>query len=138
MPDPATAYDYDKLAKPAPKPSLPIPKVFIGLNALVAGIYTTGVLSSIYAGALFPEARQTAITLAPVINGVATVMSAAVVDPTVANITDQALRGERSEEDVKRMVNYLSVSRVVGTVIAQAIFLPAAYLINLIAVALVG
>jgi hypothetical protein len=120
------------------QPSLPIPKGFLVLNGLVSGIYTTGVLSSVFAGALFPEVRMTATYLSPVVNGVATVLAAAVVDPTAAAITDQALRGERSEDDVKRMTIYLSISRVVGTVLAQLIFLPAAYIVMKVAIILYG
>ena len=133
----------NQLPLPAPEvsgsgPNLPIPKTFLVLNALVAGLYTTGVLSAVFAGALQPDVRQTAITLSPLINGIATVLAAAAVDPTAAAITDQALNGERSEEDVKRMTTYLAVSRVVGTVIAQAIFLPAAYVVKNAAVVLCG
>ena len=111
-------------------PRLPIPKTFLALNALVAGLYTTGVLSAVFAGALNPETRQTAITLSPLINGFATVLAAAVVDPTAASITDQALNEERHADDVKRMTFYLSASRLTGTVLAQALFLPAAYLVK--------
>ena len=113
-----------------PAKSLPIPKTFLILNALVAGLYTTGVLSAVFAGALNPETRQTAITLSPLINGFATVLLAAVVDPTAASITDQAMNGERDGEDVKRMAFYLSGSRIAGTVLAQALFLPAAYVVK--------
>lgn len=110
-----------------------IPKTFIVLNFFVTGIYTTGVLSALYAGALFPDFRAAAATLSAVVNGVATILSATVVDPTAAVITDQALRGERSEEDVKQMAIYLSISRFLGTGFAQVIFVPSALLIRFMA-----
>ncbi|MDD3654287.1 MAG: lipid II flippase Amj family protein [Desulfotomaculaceae bacterium] len=113
-----------------------IPKKFLFFNVIVTGIYTTGVLSAIYAGALFPEFRSTATLLSSVVNGIATILSATVVDPTAAAITDGALRGERSEQDVKRMVLYLSLTRFLGTVLAQFIFLPSAYFIKYVAVLL--
>lgn len=110
-----------------------LPKTFLVLNIVVTGIYTTGVLSALYAMALFPDLRATAALLSPIINGVATVLSATVVDPTAATITDQALNGERSEEDVKQMALYLSVTRFLGTIFAQLLFLPSAYLIRYVA-----
>lgn len=113
-----------------------IPKKFLFLNIIVTGIYTTGVLSSLYAGALFPQFRSTAALLSAVVNGIATVLSATVVDPTAAAITDEAFRGERSEQDVKQMVLYLSLTRFLGTVLAQLIFIPAAYFIKYVAVLL--
>ncbi|BAF60709.1 hypothetical protein PTH_2528 [Pelotomaculum thermopropionicum SI] len=107
-----------------------IPKLFLILNLVVTGIYTTGVLSAIYAGALFPSFRTTASTLTSVVNGIATILAATVVEPTAAAITDQALRGERSEDDVKQMALYLTVTRLLGTVLAQLIFVPSAYLVK--------
>ena len=64
------------------------------------------------------------------VNGVATILSATVVEPTAAAITDQAMRGERGEEDVKQMVIYLALTRILGTALAQLIFVPAAYLVK--------
>ncbi|OPX81144.1 MAG: hypothetical protein A4E52_02248 [Pelotomaculum sp. PtaB.Bin013] len=110
-----------------------LPRTFLVLNIIVTGVYTTGVLSSLYAGALFPDFRSTAALLSAVINGIATVLAATVVDPTAASITDQAIRGERSEDDVKQMALYLSVTRFLGTIFAQAIFLPSAYFIKYVA-----
>lgn len=112
---------------------LAIPKTFLFLNFFVTGIYTTGVLSSLFAGALFPDFRAAAATLSAVVNGLATILAATVVDPTAANITDQALRGERSEDDVKQMALYLTITRLLGTVFAQLIFVPSAYFVKYIA-----
>lgn len=119
--------------KIATKKKMAIPKTFLFLNIIVTGVYTTGVLSAIYAGALFPGFRSTATLLSAVVNGVATILSATVVEPTAAAITDQALREERGDEDVKQMVLYLTLTRVLGTVFAQVIFLPSAYLVKYVA-----
>jgi len=110
-----------------------LPKTFLVLNIIVTGVYTTGVLSALYAGALFPDYRSTAALLSAVVNGIATVLAATVVDPTAASITDQAIRGERSEEDVKQMALYLAITRLLGTVFAQVIFLPSANFIKYVA-----
>ncbi|NQS75105.1 MAG: DUF2837 family protein [Peptococcaceae bacterium] len=119
-----------KSFKITPKRKVAIPKTFLFLNIIVTGVYTTGVLSAIYAGALFPNFRSTAALLSAVVNGVATILAATVVEPTAAAITDQALQGERSDEDVKQMVIYLSLTRILGTALAQLIFVPAAYLVK--------
>ncbi len=119
--------------KIASKRKMAIPKTFLFLNIIVTGVYTTGVLSAIYAGALFPGFRSTATLLSAVVNGVATILAATVVEPTAAAITDQAIREDRGEEDVKQMVLYLTLTRIVGTVFAQLIFLPSAYLVKYVA-----
>ncbi|WP_031515523.1 lipid II flippase Amj family protein [Desulfofalx alkaliphila] len=110
-----------------------LPKTFLWMNFFANAIFTTSVLSAMYAGALFPEFRATSVVLSGVVNGFATLMFVMVVDPTAAMITDQALRGERDEYDVKQMSFYLALTRLGGTVLAQAIFVPAALLIQYVA-----
>lgn len=112
---------------------LTIPRKFLVLNIIVTGVYTTSVLSSLYAGALFPEFRATATLLSGIVNGIATILFATVVDPTAAGITDQALREERPQQDVQQMSFYLAVTRLVGTLLAQLFFVPAAYVIKYVA-----
>jgi hypothetical protein len=115
------------------KKKMAIPKTFLFLNIIVTGVYTTGVLSAIYAGALFPGFRSTATLLSAVVNGIATILSATVVEPTAAAITDRALQENRGEEEVKQMVLYLTLTRILGTVLAQLIFLPAAHFVKYVA-----
>ncbi|WP_003543225.1 lipid II flippase Amj family protein [Desulfotomaculum nigrificans] len=112
---------------------LTIPRKFLVLNVFVTGIYTTAVLSSLYAGALFPEFRATATLLSGIINGIATILFATVVDPTAAGLTDQALRQERPEKDIKQMSFYLALTRLTGTLLAQIFFVPAAWIIKYVA-----
>jgi hypothetical protein len=111
-----------------------LPVLFLAANILVTGIFTTGVLSALFAGALYPGYRASATMLASLVNGVAQVLFATVVDPAAARITDQALRGERDEAQVGKMALYLAGTRLLGTILAQAIFVPAAYLIRFVAV----
>lgn len=104
-----------------------MPKSFLWLNLGVVSIYAIGVLSSLFAGALVPEFRITASQLSAIVNGVATILLVTLVDPTCAYITDQAVRGKRRESDVRTMVFYIILGRIVGTlVLSQLIFLPAA------------
>ena len=110
-----------------------IPKAFLFFNIFITGFYTVGILSSLYAGALYPQFRSTAAFLAGVVNGVAAILMATIVDPTAARLTDQALRGARPEKDVRQMTFYLAATRLVGTVFAQALLIPAAYVIKYVA-----
>ena len=110
-----------------------IPKKFLILNIFITGIFTTSVLSSLYACALYPEFRTTASMLSGIINGIATILFATVVDPTAAGLTDQALRGERPAADIKQMSFYLALTRFLGTILAQLFFVPAAWIIKYVA-----
>ncbi|NHM28287.1 DUF2837 family protein [Desulfofundulus sp. TPOSR] len=112
---------------------LNIPRHFLVANILITGIWTTGVLSALYAGALIPQFRSTATLTSGIVNGVAAVLAATVVDPTAAMITDQAMRGVRPEEDVKQMAVFLALTRLAGTLLAQALFVPGALVIRFVA-----
>jgi hypothetical protein len=102
-----------------------IPKSFLIINVAVTSIYTIGVLCSLLAGAYLPEFRATAIQLSGIVNGMATVMFSLFVDPSGARITDQAVHNKRSEDDVRSVVFYLQVGKMVGTLfIAQLLFKP--------------
>lgn len=104
-----------------------MPQGFLWTNLIVVSVYAIGVLSSLYAGALVPEFRITASQLSAIVNGIATILLVTLVDPTCAFITDQAIRGKRKEADVRTMVFYIIIGRVVGTLIlSQLLFLPAA------------
>ena len=104
-----------------------MPSTFLWINLVIVSIYSIGVLSSLYAGALVPEFRITASQLSAIVNGIATILLVTLVDPTCAYITDRAIRGSRSEADVRAMVFYIIAGRVVGTLIlSQLLFLPSA------------
>ncbi|KFD41180.1 hypothetical protein DK28_0211640 [Peptococcaceae bacterium SCADC1_2_3] len=112
---------------------LRIPRYFLLANILITGIWTIGVLSALYAGALLPQFRSTATLTSGIVNGVAAILAATVVDPTAAMITDQAVRGAREEADVRQMAIYLALTRFAGTLLAQFFFLPAASIIRWVA-----
>ncbi len=100
-----------------------IPKQFLILNLFVTSIYTIGVLCSLLAGAYLPEFRATAIQLSGIVNGLATIMLTLFVDPTGARITDQAIHKSRPESDVKSVVFFLQLTKLIGTLIIAQIFL---------------
>lgn len=110
-----------------------IPKKFFFLQLFITGFYTIGVLSSLYAGTIMPQYRITASQLSGIINGIATVLFMIFVDPSIAVITDQALRNMRPQRDVRNIVIMLSLARLVGTILAQLLIVPCAYLVAIVA-----
>lgn len=104
-------------------------KLFV-INILVVGIWTTGVLSSLYAGALTPAYRTTATELSGIVNLIAVFLDTFLVDPVTAVVTDNALRGRRPESEILHLTFWLILSRLLGTLFAQLLFLPAVQLIK--------
>lgn len=115
-----------------------VPRRIVVLNTFVTGIWTIGVLAALYAGFLDHEHVRTTTTMSGIINGVATLLGVLLIDPHVASITDEAARGIRSDEDVQSLSMYLAFSRIAGTILAQALFVPAADFIVFIARLLEG
>jgi len=103
-------------------------KLLIG-NVAVTSMYAVGVVSSFYASVIDLDARTTATGLSGLVNGIGTVAFSFFVDPTTAYITDQAVKGERSPNEVRTMVFWLSATAIIGWILSQIILLPGAYLI---------
>jgi len=101
-------------------------------NCLAQAILAVGVFAAIYAGYLNPEYRVTASQLSAVINGLATILLFAFIDPHLSVITDDAVEGKISEAAFRRVIVWISLSRLAGTVLAQALFLPAAQAVAVI------
>jgi hypothetical protein len=102
-----------------------LPKGFLIINMVVTSVYTIGVLCALLAGANLPEFRSTAIQLSGIVNGIATILFTMFVDPAGARITDQAVNGIRPESDVKSVVFFLQMGRLVGTlVLSQLLLVP--------------
>jgi hypothetical protein len=102
-----------------------IPHSFLYLNVIMVSIYAIGVLASLYAGAQIPDYRATAANLSGIVNGMATILLAIMVDPTGAHIVDQVVRGKRPESDARSMVFFLISGRVIGTLLlSQLLFWP--------------
>ncbi len=108
---------------------LRLPRYFLLLNIIVTGVYTVGISSTMYASALAPDLARTATTLSGVVNGVGTLLLVLLIDPVSALITDQALRGNRPVAQVSHIVIWQVAGRFSGTLLAQALFSPAALLV---------
>lgn len=102
-------------------------------NVLAQALITVGVLASLYAGYLNPEFRVTASQLSAVINGFATILLFALIDPQLSVMTDDVVEGRVSEALFRRTIAWVSLSRLAGTLIAQALFMPSAAAIAWIA-----
>jgi hypothetical protein len=107
-------------------------RIFI-MNMVAVAILTIGVLSAVYASYLNPEYRTTASNLSAFINGFATIIMFVFIDPHLSTMTDDVTLGKCSESAFRKYVVYMTAARVLGTFLAQALFLPGAKLLAWIA-----
>jgi Alternate to MurJ len=110
-----------------------LPKRMLIFNIVVTAVYAIGVQASYFASILDVDSARTALGLSGIINGIGTIAFTLFVDPTSSMITDQAIHGKRSIEDVKAMVFYLSLTAIIGTIVSQLIFYPSAVAITEVA-----
>lgn len=103
-------------------------KVFL-MNVVAVAIFTVGVLSSLYAGYLNPDLRTTSSTLSSVINGIATILMYVFIDPYLSIMTDEVVLGKCKESVFRKYIVYMVLARIIGTLVAQFIFIPAARVI---------
>jgi Alternate to MurJ len=98
-------------------------------NVIAIALWTVGVFAALYAGYMHPQFRLTASSLSAIINGVATVLMFAFIDPHLSMLTDDVVEGKTSEASFRRAIVWLVGTRVLGTLLAQPLLLPAAALI---------
>jgi hypothetical protein len=126
IPSPANVVERGRLRAP-------IATGVMVINTLATSVWTVGVFAALYAGYLAPEFRVTASNLSGVINGVATILLFAVVDPFLAMLTDDVVAGRNDEPMFRRAVVWMLGSRLAGTALAQLLLLPAAHAIAALA-----
>jgi hypothetical protein len=102
----------------------PFPRRLLVLSSLTTAAFTVSNFGALYASALVPEAARTAVSLAPVLTGSAVFVNTFVIAPLVALVTDQATRGERPLEDVTYLTVWQVGTRLLGTLLAQALLWP--------------
>jgi hypothetical protein len=110
-----------------------VPKRLLFFNTVVMCVYAIGVQASYLASVLDPLVVRTAVGLSGIINGVGTIAFTLFVDPTSSMITDQAIHGKRTVQEVRSMVFYLSLTAIIGSLLSQAILYPAAVVIEVVA-----
>lgn len=107
-----------------------MPKRLVVLHVLVTAIYTIGVLAALLASTLTTEHAIAASQSSGLINGIATILLTVLIDPAIGLITDKVLKGEKGIASLNKVFGLLMVSRLMGTVLAQVLLLPAAYWIK--------
>lgn len=107
-------------------------KVFL-MNVVAVAIISIGVLSSLYAGYMNPEFRSTASNLSAIINGLATILMFIFIDPFLSVMTDDVVLGKTRESTFRKYIVYMVIARIIGTIVAQFLFIPSAKLIALTA-----
>ena len=103
-----------------------LPLSVVALNTAAMAVWSVGVFAALYAGYLRPELRVTASQMSAVVNGIATILMFAFIDPYLSLMTDDVAAGKVGESYFRRSVVWLTGSRLVGTVLAQVILVPAA------------
>jgi hypothetical protein len=129
--DPRVMGDLVKELRPrrfrfADFPLSAVPKNLLIANTVLFAFYATGVVAAYDASVIDLDARTTASGLSGLVNGVGTIAFSLFVDPTTALIVDKTVHGERPPQDVAAMIFWLVVTAFLGSLLAQAILVPAA------------
>ena len=103
-----------------------IPKRLFLINMVVTSIYTIGVLSALYAALLTPERASTAIMASGLINGIATILLVVFVDPKISVMADDVINKRGDYLKLKNVSLMMVSSRLLGTLLAQLLFIPGA------------
>ncbi|MGE6203022.1 lipid II flippase Amj family protein [Alkalihalobacillus sp. R86527] len=103
-----------------------IPKRLFLINMVVTAIYTIGVLSALYAALLAPERSSTAIMASGLINGIATILLVVFVDPKISVMADDVINKRGDYSKLKNVSLMMVTSRLLGTLLAQILFIPGA------------
>ncbi|WP_319004427.1 lipid II flippase Amj family protein [Halobacillus litoralis] len=96
------------------------------INMVVTAIYTIGVLSALYAALLAPDRASTAIMASGLINGIATILLVVFVDPKISVMADDVINKRGDYIKLKHVSLMMVFSRLMGTLLAQLLFLPGA------------
>lgn len=103
-----------------------IPYKLFFINLIVSSIYTIGVLSALYASVLAPERPGSTSMASGLINGLATILLALLIDPKISVLTDDVVNNRGSYAKLKGISMMMVSSKLFGTILAQALFIPGA------------
>ncbi|MGC8734523.1 MAG: lipid II flippase family protein [bacterium] len=109
-----------------------VPKIIIFSSFFVSAFWTTGVLSAMYASVLVPEYARTATILSGIVNGIATILFTIFLDPIIAHITDKVYNKQKDIKFLYNSIFLMLVFTFLGTILAQFVLKPGAYLIAII------
>ncbi|RIW37372.1 DUF2837 family protein [Bacillus salacetis] len=99
-----------------------IPIRLFCVNMVITAIYTIGVLASLYAALLVPDRSNTAVMASGLINGIATILLVIFIDPKLSVIADDVVNKRGSYSKLKNMSLMMVTSRLLGTLLAQLLF----------------
>ncbi len=117
-----------RLAKVIASRRSPFPLSFLISNILVIALFTVANYSSLYASVLVPEGARTASSLAPLFTGIGVILNYIWIDPLAAQVSDSCMRGERPLYDVTYITIWQIGARFIGTLLAQLLLLPLAWM----------
>lgn len=100
-----------------------IPIKLFCVNMVITSIYTIGVLSALYASLLAPERASTATMASGLINGIATILLVILIDPKISVLADDVANERGSYNKLKSMSLMMVTSRLLGTLLAQLLFI---------------
>jgi hypothetical protein len=108
-----------------------LPYQFLIYNIFVTCFYSIGVMSTVLAASVDHSVAGTAILLSGIVNGIATMTLFIIVDPPAAVVVENCISGTRPVAHAKIMNLALTVTRLLGCLLALAL-LPwmAAYVLN--------
>ena len=106
-----------------------VPIRAIVLNIVVTALWTVGVFAALFAGNLNHDLGVTSSQLSAIINGVATILMFVFIDPDLSIMTDDVVEGRMGQPVFRRAIIWLIGSRLAGTLLAQILLLPSAWLI---------
>lgn len=110
-----------------------LPLGMAALYTLAVSLLTVGMFSPIYAGHFNPQFRVTANNMSLLINGAATFVLLLVTDPFLGVLTDDVIEGKLPESVFRKQIIAFVLAQVLGTVVAQALFVPSARVIAALA-----
>ncbi|WP_042457248.1 lipid II flippase Amj family protein [Neobacillus dielmonensis] len=104
-----------------------IPKRLFVINIIISAVFTVGVLSSMYASILVPKYSQAALMSSGIINGIATILLTLFIDPKASVLADRVMKKQTDYIYLKSYSLTMISSKFLGTIVAQLLFIPAAY-----------
>ncbi|HEV3469783.1 MAG TPA: lipid II flippase Amj family protein [Pyrinomonadaceae bacterium] len=110
-----------------------VPVRIVLFNVLATALITVGVFASLHACYLNPELRVTANNLSPVVNALSTILLFVYIDPYLSILTDDVVAGRASQAFFRRCVVLFVGGRLLGTLLAQPLLVPAAEVIVAVA-----
>jgi len=113
-------------------------KRWILITVVVAAVNAVAGPAAQIASVIASEGTRTSLSLPSFFTGLGVILMTLLVDPVTAQVTDQALRGERPAQDVTVFSVWQIGAQLVGVGLAQLLLVPMARMLAAITGVLVG